>query len=115
MVNDFEARMIQQARAQNKLPENYQNQTLSVNDARTDLLAINSPTGGLNTVNPNLSNRQFSANNATASNNNYAASAARLRMMEEERQRKLKKDKRPDPIDMHSSFKGKGIEINPRF
>jgi len=114
-VNDFEARMIQQARAQNKLPENYQNQTLSVNDARTDLLAINSPTGGLNTVNPNLSNRQFSANNATASNNNYAASAARLRMMEEERQRKLKKDKRPDPIDMHSSFKGKGIEINPRF
>lgn len=114
-VEAFEARMLQQARAENRLPQNYSNPNLNLSDSSSPLLAGNTAPANPNTVNSNLAGDPFSAQTDAQSNNSYAASAAKLRMMEEERQRKLKQDTRPKTIDIHSPNQGRKFEINPRF
>lgn len=111
-VTAFEARLVEQARLQNKLPANFENPNLGIDSGTSPLLA-NSSTNAAGAT-PNQINNPFlnpQQNNTTG----YAASAAKLRMMEKERQRQQKQNNRPDPIDIHSPFKGKGVDINPRF
>ncbi|MEM6883808.1 MAG: hypothetical protein AAF571_02160 [Verrucomicrobiota bacterium] len=114
-VEAFEARMIEQARAQNKLPDNYQNTNLSLTNPQSPLVASNTNGSNPALLNPNLLSNQLSPDGPNQSTSSYAASAAKLRMMEEERQRKLEEQNRPSAIDIHSPFQGRGIEINPRF
>ncbi len=107
-VAAFEARLVEQARAQNRLPENYQNPSLRVEEDSPYLLANN---GNSSSFNFEFQNGQ----NPNATQSGYANSVAKMRMVEEERQRKLADEKRFKPINMHTPFQGKGIEINPRF
>jgi len=114
-VESFEAQMIQQARDENKLPVDYSALSASPSDSPSSLLAANTTAPNPNATNSNLAATPFSPQGQNQSSNAYTASAAKLRMMEEERQRKLKNDSRPKPVDLHSPNLGRKFEINPRF
>lgn len=120
----FESQLIEQAKAQNKLPEGFSRtdsrQAMTYNPGKLDsntspyLFANNnnSPavTGADGPENP-LQNSQPSF---TAQQGNDVA-LAKLRMIEEERQKRFENEQKPTILEIHTPRPTRSLEINPRF
>lgn len=117
-VMNFEARMVAEARMQNKIPESMNRPLVSDPNSSLSAPAVASPFAGNTAVNSNLqqpipgANSNFSAQPVQQAND---ASVARLRLIEEERQRQAELSQKPTILDITHPLNARGIDINPRF
>lgn len=120
----FESQLIEKAKAENKLPENFVPNTsredMTFNPSRLDsnnspyLFANQTkPSAGLSGNNDGLSFQREQPSFAARQGN--AAALAKLRMVEEERQKRFEDEQKPTILEIHTPRPTRSLEINPRF
>jgi len=119
-VQNFEAQLLAEAKAQNKIPDSYGVAPPELQEpVNPNLIQENSSPYLMGTPNeggaPGATGTMPGATANLNSQQNNQAAVARLRMIEEERQRQEKMNTRPDPMDIHSGLPSNRLSLDQPF